>query len=224
MADFLFPVLRNFQRDYCISIDNMTFGPVTKLHTQQGYSDENTQHLLLGSTTPEFFRCKDNESILASVLLRLNRWYVSLWIFISQFCVCVLSANGWRYTFKSFQVLTCQKDCFPLFSQQAGPSFSDSGPGFRFSVLLPFTLLCLNVHKIRFCNWCWMMSYKCTWWDLLCIVFWTGYSGELHCGLLVLSPRKDPSATGAPAQTVDDRETPGLVQDLGKSSGVHHLP
>lgn len=50
-----------------------------------------------------------------------------------------------------------------------------------------------------------------------------GYSMDLCSAHPVLSPRKEPSAIGAPTQTVDHKEITSLVQNLGKSANVHHL-
>ena len=53
---FLSPHEETLSADNCISINNMTFDPVTASHTQQECSDKNARRLLWGNTTPESFR------------------------------------------------------------------------------------------------------------------------------------------------------------------------
>ena len=55
---FLSPHEETLRADNCISVNNVTFDPVTASHTQQECSDKNAQRLLWGNTTPESFKWK----------------------------------------------------------------------------------------------------------------------------------------------------------------------
>ena len=142
--------------DNCISVNNVTFDPVTASHTQQECRDKNARRLLWGNTTPEFFKWKiinPGTHLIASeyaMRISLNLNEVSVPCEIS---LCPQLET--HFPFNTFLALTSQDDgslwCtpFPGFPRQDLPlPLQQTGfkPGSRRPLL------------VLVCGWYWTMT------------------------------------------------------------------
>lgn len=145
---YLSPCEEMLSADNCISVNNVTFDPVTGSHTQQECIDKNARRLLWGNTTPEFFKWKiinpGTHLIASEYALRISEFKLglsSLWDF-------PLPTVRNTVFFQHFSSPNFSGWWLPLMYPflrlpQAGPSFTLTANWVQAWIPTPFALLCL---------------------------------------------------------------------------------